>query len=185
MTNKVIAVTGGIGSGKSEVMRIIREQGYATVSCDVLAMEVAERNDTAERVRDLLGEEFVEGSKLNRTAIRDKVFSDKELLIRYNAIFFDEIKRLLTERLSELCGVVFVEIPVFDAFEFEWNAVWLVEAADELRINRAMLRDGSSKDTILKIADKQRICVEYTLKLTNNGSLDDLGEQVRRALKSV
>ena len=59
MKRKVIAVTGGIGSGKSTVINILRRAGYATIDCDELAREVAEYPEVAENVRNLLGDGYV------------------------------------------------------------------------------------------------------------------------------
>ncbi|MDE7454273.1 MAG: dephospho-CoA kinase, partial [Clostridia bacterium] len=73
MTSKVVAVTGGIGSGKSEVMRYLNSLGYSTLDCDKLAMEVATRPNVLEQVTDLLGEGYVVNGQLDRKAIRSRV----------------------------------------------------------------------------------------------------------------
>lgn len=185
MTNKVIAVTGGIGCGKSEVCSYLQSLGYKTLDCDVLAKNVSTRAETIEQVRQLLGDEYIVSGQLNRVAIRDKVFADESILRKYNAIFFDEVKKLLVERLAELDGLVFVEISVFDAFSYSWNEVWLVESATETRIDRAIARDDSSRKTVEDILSRQRICSKYTLKIDNNGSLSELKNQVDNALKRL
>lgn len=185
MTSKVIAVTGGIGSGKSEVCRYLQSLGYITLDCDVLARNESTRADTIERVRLLLGDEYIVNGQLNRAAIRDTVFADESILSKYNAIFFDEVKTLLSKHLAELEGVVFVEISVFDAFDYPWDEVWLVESASETRIDRAITRDGSSRKTVENILSCQRICEKYTLKIENNGSLSELKSKVDNALKGL
>lgn len=183
MTSKVIAVTGGIGSGKSEVCNYLHSLGYQTMDCDELAREVSESVEVVEQVRKLLGDEYIVNEQLNRVAIRDKVFADESILMKYNAIFFDEVKKLLVERLSKLEGIVFVEISVFDAFNYAWNEVWLVESVAETRIDRAICRDCSSRETVEAILSRQRICSEFTLKIKNDGSLSELKNQVDKALK--
>ena len=70
MTSKVIAVTGGIGSGKSETVRYLRTLGYNALDCDVLAREVSLRPETAEKVVKLLGDGFVAGGRLDRKKIQ-------------------------------------------------------------------------------------------------------------------
>lgn len=185
MTSKVIAVTGGIGSGKSEVCSYLQSLGYQTLDCDVLAKVVSTRAETIEQVRVLLGDEYVVNGQLNRAAIRNKVFADESILNKYNAIFFDEVKKLLVERLYEQEGIVFVEISVFDAFDYPWDGVWLVESSTETRIDRAVRRDGSSRKTVEDILSRQCICTEFTLKIVNNGSLSELKNQVDNALKRL
>lgn len=185
MTSRVIAVTGGIGSGKSEVCRYLQSLGYNTLDCDVLAKEVSVRADTIEQVRRLLGDEYIANGQLNRAAIRNKVFADESVLRQYNAIFFDQIKKLLDERLAELNGIVFVEVSVFDAFDYPWREVWLVESAAETRVDRAMCRDGSSRKAIENIMSRQSVCVTSNLTIENDGSLSELKSKVDNALRRM
>lgn len=185
MKRKAVAVTGGIGSGKSEVLSILRNCGYQTVSCDELAKTVASFPEVIDKVRRLLGAEFILQGQLNRKAIREKIFSDKELLALYNGIFFGEIKRLLLEKLHDMQGIVFVEIPVFDAFDFDWDAVWLVECDDETRIGRAAKRDGITFENAANISRSQNYSAEHSYKIVNNGSLSDLEQTVNEALQNL
>lgn len=185
MTRKTVAVTGGIGSGKSEVSKILLKRGYDVISCDVLAREVADSKDVIDRVRTLLGEKCVTDGKINRKAVREKAFASKSLLNSYNAIFFGKIKELLDERLAKKTGTVFVEIPLFYAFEYKWDAVWLVYADEEMRIERAALRDNATKNDVKRIAESQRICDKYDFKINNCGDLDELAQEVDKALSSL
>ncbi len=192
MTSKVIAVTGGIGSGKSETVRYLRTLGYNALDCDVLAREVSLRPETAEKVVKLLGDGFVAGGRLDRKKIRGKVFADEALLSQYNKIFFDGVKTLLDERLSVLKenfkpndsgkNIIFVEISVFDAFDYPWDGVWLVESNLQTRLNRAQKRDGVSLESLNDIVKRQNICDNYTVKFTNDGDLQSLYAQIDLAL---
>lgn len=187
MKNKVIAITGGIGSGKSEVVKYLKCLGYKTLDCDALSREISERKQIVEQVCNLLGNDYIDNGKLNRKAIREKVFSDEKLLRQYNTIFFNEVKALLNERIASIIGNnhVFVEISVFDAFEYKWDQIWLVESDVETRINRVIARDGSTRKTLENIVCCQNICAAYTLKLSNCGTIDDLKAQVDNALKLI
>lgn len=187
MKSRLVAVTGGIGSGKSEVIGYLRSLGYATIDCDALAKDVACRKQVVEQVRDLMGYEYVADGQLNREAIRNRVFFDESLLKRYNAIFFCEVKKLLDERIAALNGerVVFVEISVFDAFEYPWDDVWLVEADDDIRIDRALARDKTSRETLQCIMSRQNKCTSFTLKITNNGTVPDLKKHIDDAVKNI
>ena len=187
MKSKVIAVTGCIGSGKSEVVQYLRKLGYATLDCDVLAREVSERAEVAQQVSKLLGAEFVRNGQLDRRAIRDKVFADEGLLKRYNAIFFGEVKSLLSQRIAELSSdkYIFVEISVFDAFEYAWDGVWLIDSSEVERKHRVILRDNTSQQSLDNILRSQRICTDYTLRIANDGSIDELKIKVENALKQI
>lgn len=185
MKRKVVAITGGIGGGKSEVAKIVAGKGYATVSCDELAREVADMPQVAESAARLLGREYVQNGKLNRKAVREKVFASDELLARYQSIFFTEIRRLLDERLAELTGTVFVEIPVFDAFEYPWDAVWLVTAEVATRVERAAARDGVSRENLLNIVSRQKICDSYTAVIDNSRDFAYLNAQVEKLINDL
>lgn len=189
MKRKVVAITGGIGSGKSLVRDIVQKKGYFSIDCDSLAREVSSRPKVVQSVEQLLGSEFVENGKLNRRAIRNKIFSDCNLLESYNALFFEEVKKLLDERIGGLQGndvsPVFVEISVFDAFEYPWDEVWLVEAKKLTRVNRVMERDLTDRQVVSDIMSRQRVCRKYTVKLTNDGTVDDLKTQVETALVNL
>ena len=185
MTNKVIAITGGIGSGKSTVIEILRELGYSTLDCDRLAREVSEQPEVAEEVRALLGGEYVSDGKLDRRAIREKVFTDEALLSQYNAIFFARVRRILEERLASADGTVFVEISVFDAFDFPWDGIWLVESSVDERKRRVIVRDGVSENNVFNVMSRQRICSDYTLKIINDGDITELKRQVATAVKEI
>lgn len=185
MKSKVVAITGGIGSGKSEVSRYLRCLGYQTLDCDELARKISTRPEVVEQVRNLLGAAFVNNGQLNRKAIRDEVFSAEDLLNSYNAIFFGEVKRLLTRCLAELSDneYVFVEISVFDAFDYPWDEVWLIDSSEPERKQRVAARDGTSQQTLDDIMCRQHICTNYTLKIVNDGSLASLRLKVDNALK--
>ena len=192
MKRKVVAVTGGIGSGKSAVIGILRNMGYDTLDCDGLAREVSVRADVVESVGNLLGGEFVTNGRLNRSAIRSKVFADSEILQRYNGIFFDETRKLLSERINELNrrggadnSPIFVEISVFDAFTFDWDAVWLVECGLSERKRRVIARDGVSAQNVDDVIARQKICSGYTLTIVNDGSLELLETGVENALEQT
>ena len=70
MKRKVIAITGGIGSGKSTVTQILQQQGYKVVFCDVLARQAGESRQVVDSAKKLLGESYVKNGKLDRKAIR-------------------------------------------------------------------------------------------------------------------
>ena len=183
MKRKVIALTGTIGSGKSEVARILRTWGYETVDCDLLARQFADSSEVVSQVEQLLGSDCVVDGKLNRATIRGKVFKDEDLLKRYGQIFFDGVRRLLTEAVQATHGnVVFVEIPILDAFQFDFAEVWRIESDRATQVNRVTARDKVPAENVFNILDRQKKYDDVTRVIVNNGSLDELTDTVKKTL---
>lgn len=190
MEKKVIAVTGGIGSGKSTVCRLLEKKGFRVVDCDALSRRAAERSDTLEEIVRVFGERFVDGGKLNRRALALEVFSDSEKTDKLNKIFHKRIFGLLEEEIAKQNGTVFVEIQLLPDDKIRlFDGVWLVTASEETRIKRAMARDDRSEEQVRSIIQrqnafcgKQRENVEI---LVNDGDAAALEKAVENLLKKV
>ena len=182
MKRKVVALTGGIGSGKSAVASILRDMGYKTVDCDVLARQVADFPQTVAQLEQLLGSKYVSNGSIDRKAVRERVFCDEKLLKQYQTIFFDGVKSLLLDEIEQIDGTIFVEIPILDAFDFKWDEIWLVESELDRRISRVTVRDGVSQQNVLNIIAKQKQFGNPTRVIANNGDLGDLQHAVKQAL---
>ena len=182
MKRKVVAVTGGIGSGKSEVCGILRQMGYATVDCDVLARQIADEKEVIAAVERLLGADCLTNGTINRAKVREIVFKDENLLKRYDEIFFGRVRQRLTDEITNANGTVFVEIAVIDAFEFHFDEIWLVECEPNVQIERVTARDNVSAENAMHIMKRQHY-PNATWVLHNDGSVEQLREQVISALK--
>ena len=184
MKRKVIAVTGGIGSGKSEVCRLLRELGHTTVDCDALARQISTDSQVVAEVGKLLGADFVSDGSINRAMIRQTVFTDANLTKKYNEIFHGRVRQRLDGLLANTSGTVFVEIAVIDAFEYKFDEIWLVECPSKIRIDRVTKRDGVSAENVEHIMLRQHYN-KFDRVLRNDSSLEDLRVQVLSALKNA
>lgn len=184
MKPKVIALTGPIGSGKSQVARILRELGHKTVDCDIIARQIADDPEVVGQVAELLGEQYVSDGKLNRKLIRERVFADGELLSKYQSLFFGKVRDRLHGIVAQTESALFVEIPVFDAFDFCWDGVWLVQCDRDKSVERVTRRDGVAADNVSAILDKQRQPAP-TYVILNNGTLSELEQAVTAALGAM
>lgn len=190
MEKKVIAVTGGIGSGKSTVCRLLEKKGFRVVDCDALSRRAAERSDTLEEIVRVFGERFVDGGKLNRRALALEVFSDSEKTDKLNKIFHKRIFGLLEEEIAKQNGTVFVEIQLLPDDKIRlFDGVWLVTASEETRIKRAMARDGRSEEQVRSIIRRQNVFCgrrrENAEILVNDGDAATLEKAVENLLKKV
>ena len=184
MKRNAIALTGGIGSGKSAVGNYLRTNGFVVVDCDQISRQIATEPQVLQQVEKLLGDGFVVDGQLDRAKIRNVVFADKVLHQKYSQIFHNRIREVLMDTIEQSNGVVFVEIPLIDAFDFGWHQIWLVERNLQTRVDAVVKRDGVSAQNVLNIVSKQQIATNYTQKIDNNGTLDQLFAQVDNLLQA-
>lgn len=183
MKRNVIALTGGIGSGKSVVGDYLRQKEFTVIDCDQLSRYVSTQPQVLDDVVNLLGEDYVTNGRLNRAKIRNVIFADQQLHKQYNQIFHTRIKQELTQLVEQSNGTVFVEIPLIDAFDFSWQQIWLVQRSLDDRVNSVVQRDGVSTQNVLDIASKQAICNHPTETIDNNGTLQQLYSQIDALLQ--
>lgn len=148
-----IGVTGGIGSGKSVVSRLLRLMGIPVYDCDseakrLMCCSSAVRNALIAAV----GSEVyrVDGT-LDRAFLSAYMFGYPERVAQVNAIVHPAVRADFEEwaRLSDKAVVAVESAILFEAgMDADVDAVWLVCAPESLRLQRAMLRDGASEAAI-------------------------------------
>lgn len=157
---KIIGLTGGIGSGKSTIANYIASKGIPVYIADEAAKEIMNTKEVIQQVQALFSENVIlENGYLNRTLIRDLVFSDKDKLAQLNSIIHPKVKRDFDNWLSQHQDAPFVIKEVAILFETNGqeycDATILVTAPLENRIQRVLERDKSTKDIILQIIQNQ------------------------------
>jgi dephospho-CoA kinase len=187
----LVGLTGGIGSGKSTVARLLDRRGAVVIDADQLAREaVAKGTEGFAKVVEAFGDGVVgPDGDLDRAALAADVFSDPARKANLEAIVHPEVARRFAERLEPYRDtdriVVYVtpllaELGLAPAFD----VVVVVTASPRLRVSRvASERDLSPEDVRRRIAaqatDEQRAEVADVL-LDNDGTLGDLERQVDR-----
>ena len=170
MKSTVIAITGGIGSGKSTALKIVEKLGYKSFNADLTYKNMLEDAEFVKEVSSVLGvEPLTENGKitLNRKAISTLVFQDSEALKRLNSFTHPKIMQnmLYLARNSE--GLVFCEVPLLFEGKFQdlFDYVFIIKRNDDDRFNSVVLRDGKSIEAIKQIAKNQ---CDYS-KIYENG----------------
>lgn len=181
-----IAITGGIGSGKTVITNYLEYLGYTVIDADVISREMTSPGGCAvERIIEVFGPDVASIEKgLSREYIRQLIFSNNEIKRKFEDIVtksvIDTINRIL--KGHELSGknVVFVAAPLLFEYDMEdeFDAVWLVVSDEDKRITRVAERDGLDNEMITRIIDSQlsdeEKCVLATDIIENNSTVDDL-----------
>lgn len=191
-----IAITGGIGSGKTEVSNHLRSLGYTVIDADAISRAMtAEGGKALPLIRANFGDQlFNEDGSLNRAAVREMIYNDPDKKALYEScttkLVLEDIAAI-RER-SEESGeeIIFYDIPLLfeTGTEGEYDAVWAVITDVEIRKRRIKERSGLDDSTIENIMSKQSSDSEKIEKadyiIYNNGTLDDLHSATETALKT-
>lgn len=149
----IVGITGGIGSGKSVVSRLLNMLGYPVYDSDSKAKRL---NDTDEEVKRALtlafGSDLYENGLLNRPKLASLIFQSDSNRQLVNAIIHPAVKcDFLRWAEAQNSDIVFLEAAIlyesgFDAF---MNKVVAVAAPEQVRIQRAMQRDNATEQQIV------------------------------------
>lgn len=153
----IVVITGGIGSGKSMVSRILRVMGYDVYDCDSRAKAIMDSDSEIKRViSEEICSDAVVGGVINRLRLAEVVFADGALLLRLNEAVHFAVKKDIMQ-WAEHRSPAFVETAIMyqSGLDRVANEVWGVTAPRELRIARVMTRSGLSEEAV-----KRRISVQ-------------------------
>lgn len=187
--SKVVAVTGGIGSGKTEVCKYFLALGVPVVDLDQIAHEMSMPGSAAmQAVRTTFGDEMFEiDGRLNRAKLRELVFAEPDALEQLNQIMHPAIR---AEAVRQIAGYsaqayVILAIPLLVESREDWQMidhVLVVDCDEQTQLARvvqrsqlsetmaqAMIAAQSSREERLSIADSV---------IVNEQTLDNLQEKV-------
>ena len=156
----VIGVTGGIGSGKSVVARLLQLMGVPVYDCDSKAKQLMCINEGVHKALvETAGEAVYNGDgTLNRAYLSSYMFGHPERVTAVNAIVHPAVRADFRQWAQQSkCPIVAVESAIlYEAgMENDVDAVWLVQASEALRLQRAMLRDGTDEAAIKRRMQSQ------------------------------
>ena len=188
---RIVAVSGGIGSGKSSVTRVFATQGAVTADADTIAREILEPGEPAlsEVARAFGGDLLRQDGSLDRALLASRVFGGEgadERVARLNAITHPLIE---ARAWSILRGAPEGSLAVYDIplliegdHVDRFDAVVIVDAPIEERVKRLEGRGFAPEDARARIraqASSQERRAIATIWIDNEGSSDDLEEVAR------
>ncbi len=191
---KIIGITGGIGSGKSTVSKIIEEAGYPVYYSDIRAKTIV--NDHAElqqQIKQLLGEKsYDENGLYDRKYVADIVFENEEILLKLNSLIHPAVKIDFENWVAQqTTDFVFKETALL--FELKLNESCykslLVTADDNCRLKRVMDRDNKTYrevETIMlrQMPEKDKVKIADFV-IFNNDDLEDLEKETKKILAEI
>ena len=157
----VVALTGGIGSGKSTVGQIFEDLGAVVTDSDQLARNVVERGTTGfDQIVAAFGDEVLKNGDLDRAALAEVIFKDPSKRTQLEQITHPLIRRAFAEIVesAQNDSIVINQIPLLveSKHEYKFDHVITVSATEEVRIQRLLMR-GMNLTQI-----KQRIGAQST-----------------------
>lgn len=191
---KLIGLTGGIGSGKTTVAKMIEEKGFSIYYSDVRAKELVNESEILRHeIKSFLGENaYNEDGFYDTKYVSKKVFEDKELLEKLNKTIHPAVKQDFEYWKSSQNGkIIFKETALlFElGIEKDCDASLLITAEDNIRIKRVMDRDHKTYREVEKILEKQMPEKEKIKKadfvVYNNATLENLREQTSKILLEI
>ena len=188
---KKIAITGGIGSGKTTVARMLTPL-FTVLNCDSINADLLE-NDLCIRhqITDAFGEEIYTDRKCNKNLLADVIFSDVEKKRILEAIMHPRIlQRIDTYIADSIEDIVFVEVPLL--FEVEWQQYFdfsvLVISDYNTTMKRLLLRgmeEEEVKKRLLNQMDPEEKIILADYVIENNGTMEELHEKVLKLVEVV
>ena len=187
-----VGLTGGIGSGKSEVARILQRLGARVIDADKLAREVVEPGNPGFDAVAARWPQVISGGTIDRAALAAIVFANPAEREALNAIVHPLVRARAAEierRIGD--GVAVHVVPLLFEGDYwkQCNATILVAAPLEARIGRVQARDATSREQILQRIsaqiDPQIARSRATYVIENDSSLPELEKRTRAVWESL
>lgn len=195
--SKKIAITGGIGSGKSSVVNVLREMGYPVFSCDEIYANLRESKEYLQKLSIVFPQAVVDG-RLDRKRLSEVVFQNPKKREILNELSHPMIMQKLNALINEhLEPFVFAEVPLLfeNGFEKDFDAVIIVKRNIDDRITAICQRDEITENQA-----RQRINAQFDYDapqpqnylqsihayiIENDGAKTDLIKKTKDILKKL
>ncbi|MDR1439723.1 MAG: DNA polymerase I [Clostridiales bacterium] len=196
----IIGLTGASGSGKTEAADILRRLGATVIDADAVSREAARNESVLRELRAELGDWALGGDgRLNRKAVAERAFADKDVLDRLTAVTHRYIISVIDADVSDWkngdtrktgargCQALVIDapLPVRRGFLDNVDTVWAVTCGYRRKLERITARDGVSEEQAAARLRSQMPDAEYAaladVVIENDGAPDDLEKKVAEA----
>ena len=183
-----IALTGGIGSGKTAVGEILANFGAVVIDSDQLARQVVERGTPGfDQIVAQFGDEILKNGDLDRAALASLIFTDPKKRLELEQITHPLIRQEFAKIIKSLPedAIVVNQIPLLveSKHDYKFDYIVTVSTSEEIRVAR-LLKRGLTKDQITKRIQAQATDTEREviadLIIKNEKSKEELFTQVEK-----
>lgn len=187
---KVIGLTGGIGSGKTTIANYFASMGVPVYIADDEAKKVMKSQNVIQQIKTAFGDSIFENEILNRAKLAEIVFNNADKLAQLNAIVHPAVKSDFELWLQENKNhdyVIYEAAILFESGRYkECDVIITVTAPEEIRIERVVKRDNTTRQQVLSRIkmqwnDEKRISLSNFV--INNSNLKIAKEEVVKILK--
>lgn len=156
---KIIGLTGGIGSGKTTIANYFKEMGVPVYIADDKAKEIMQSQSIIKEIKAVFGDAIFENEVLNRAKLADIVFNNSDKLNQLNAIIHPAVKKdfeLWLQKNKNYDYVIYEAAILFESGRYkECDVVITVTAPEEIKIERVIKRDKTSRKQVLERMNMQ------------------------------
>lgn len=197
---KVIVITGGIGTGKSTAVNIIRKFGYLVLDSDKIVHEGYNRGRALYyKVTEAFGSKILDKhNAINRQALGRIVFNDEKKLTMLNSIVHEYVIDTLAKGVeASEDEIVFLDIPLIlesirtkKGYGLKYDEVWLIYVNSETqaaRLKQRAIIENKNPEDVLNIINKQ-IPIDDKLSMVdeviiNDGTIEELEGKITELFK--
>lgn len=195
MSNLIIGLTGGIGSGKTTVSNMFAALGITVVDADIVAREVVAIGSPAlDKIATKFGNDILNADgSLNRTALREQIFSNEENEQWLNQLLHPIIRTSMLAQLSDTAGpyTILVAPLLFEnKLESLVARTLVVDVPVEKQISRTLNRDQRSSEQVIKniinsqIARTERLSKADDIIDNSHATIEQLTAKVKQLHQS-
>ena len=186
-----VGLTGGLGAGKSEALRVLGELGAATLSTDAVVHELLASEELRDAVVARLGEDVAPGGRLDRSLIAERVFGDEEARRWLEGELWPRVGKRVVEWREEVEALdppppaAVVEVPLLfeSGMEAAFDRTIAVVADEAIRTERAGARGHAAvaERTGRQLSQEEK-AERADFEVRNDGTLEELREKLSRVL---
>ena len=189
-----VGLTGGIGSGKSTVAKILLELGFPVYNSDKRARWLMNNDSILKNnIASIFGENSYINGVLNTDFISNIVFSDPDKIVQLNSLVHPSVSKDFDKwlKLNISHNIIFKEAAILieSGAYLKMNKIILVESRNDLKIERILKRDSTDFDSVKKRMDSQssdtknKKYANYIIE--NNETLESLNTKVNLVIQQI